>query len=295
MAKTKALKALKGQGSIQYIQPFIECPSGKFRVLSYIMRVLPRGRRLVEPFCGGCSVWLNSMFKKALLADIDEDLIKLFQHAQFMEDFSRLSVSVRLLFNSKTNSKEAFEYLRKKYNQSNDEMERASILVYLNHHCRSGFMRRSKTAKFNASFVKSKEDEFRSDLLNVFHSRSNACKTVFIWQDFRKTFAKLENGDVVFCDPPRRNDDTGIAKCSYRGERFTNYDARELAGLAWIASMRGTPVVISDSNSLLTQNMYKKATALFTFNSGKTVGLSKKEQKSHDELIAYYEPPEDCI
>ena len=58
---------------------FLKWAGGKFRLTDEINKQLPKRKQcLVEPFVGAGSVFLNSQFQRYILADINPDLINLF-------------------------------------------------------------------------------------------------------------------------------------------------------------------------------------------------------------------------
>ena len=61
-------------------KPFLKWPGGKIRVVPKLLEVLPLGQRLIEPFVGSGAVFLNTRYKRYLLADTNQDLINLFGH-----------------------------------------------------------------------------------------------------------------------------------------------------------------------------------------------------------------------
>ncbi len=61
-------------------RPFLKWAGGKYSLLPELDRLIPAGKRLVEPFVGGGSVFLNSeKHESYLLADVNADLINLYQ------------------------------------------------------------------------------------------------------------------------------------------------------------------------------------------------------------------------
>ncbi|NAX09769.1 DNA adenine methylase, partial [Vibrio sp. V40_P2S30T141] len=57
---------------------FLKWAGGKFGLVEEIQRHLPPASQLVEPFVGAGSIFLNSDFEHYLLADINPDLINLY-------------------------------------------------------------------------------------------------------------------------------------------------------------------------------------------------------------------------
>lgn len=61
-------------------KPFLKWAGGKYTQLADLFRFIPEGKRLIEPFVGGGSVFLNSgKHADFLLADVIPDLINLDQ------------------------------------------------------------------------------------------------------------------------------------------------------------------------------------------------------------------------
>ena len=54
---------------------FLKWAGGKYGLVEDIQRHLPPAKRLIEPFVGAGSVFLNTDYEEYLLADINKDLI----------------------------------------------------------------------------------------------------------------------------------------------------------------------------------------------------------------------------
>ena len=57
------------------IRSLLKWPGGKSRVMPELLPHLPKAGCLVEPFVGGASVFLNTDYRRYILADINPDLI----------------------------------------------------------------------------------------------------------------------------------------------------------------------------------------------------------------------------
>jgi hypothetical protein len=64
------------------MKPFLKWAGGKHRLSEKITTVLPKGKRLIEPFVGSGAVFLNADYDSYLLADANADLIDLFNHVK---------------------------------------------------------------------------------------------------------------------------------------------------------------------------------------------------------------------
>lgn len=66
----------------EYERPIFKWVGGKFSELPTVLEHLPHGKRLIEPFVGGGSVFTNAGFRHNLLNDINGDLINFYQTLQ---------------------------------------------------------------------------------------------------------------------------------------------------------------------------------------------------------------------
>lgn len=61
-------------------RPFLTWAGGKYRIVETILQELPRGTRFVAPFAGSCAVYRNTDFPRALICNVNRDLISLYRH-----------------------------------------------------------------------------------------------------------------------------------------------------------------------------------------------------------------------
>ena len=91
---------------------FLKWAGGKYSLSEKIVALLPNAEKLVEPFVGAGSVFLNSNFDKYHLNDINPDLIDLYKilkskPQQYVSDAKQLFVKTN-------NSESAYYSLRKR-------------------------------------------------------------------------------------------------------------------------------------------------------------------------------------
>ena len=61
---------------------FLKWAGGKYGLMEPIQARLPKGKRLVEPFVGAATVFLNTDYDEYLLNDINQDLIDIYLSLQ---------------------------------------------------------------------------------------------------------------------------------------------------------------------------------------------------------------------
>lgn len=271
---------------MQYVKPFLKWPGGKIRSLKPIQKYLTEGSRLIEPFVGSGSVFLNTNYPKYLLADINPDLINLYLYIQkegqsFIDD-------CRSLFIPKNNKKEKYIKIRSEFNTSEDLRLRSILFIYLNRHCYNGLCRYNNDNKFNTPFGSYQKPYFPEKELISFHKASQKAK--FILSSFQDTLKKSKKGDVVYCDPPY----VPLSKTSYFTSYFSNKfswgEQVKLTQLAGKLSKKGIPVVISNHDTKHTQKLYSEAGA-FTENFlvRRMISCKPRQRNKVEELIAVFQ------
>jgi DNA adenine methylase len=268
-----------------YTKPFLKWAGGKFRILDKILEELPTGARLVEPFAGSCAVYLNACFSRALICDVNADLIGLYQHIQREgEDFIHYCAS---FFTPENNTRSGYTGLRNRLNSSSDARERAALLLYVNRHAFNGLIRYSSKGGFNVPFGKYKKPYFPLEELQSFYRKTQSTVTEFRAADFRDIFAGLQPGDVVYCDPPYVPLSQTASFTAYSGNVFTARDQNDLSKLAGSAWKNGISVVLSNHDTEITRRLYAAA-LLKRFSVQRFISCDGDNRQAVPELLAVY-------
>lgn len=137
---------------------FLKWAGGKYPLLDDIKRHLPKGECLVEPFVGAGSVFLNTDFSRYILADINSDLISLYNIVKTRtEEYVQ---AARELFVPETNCAEVYYQFREEFNKSQDPLRRAVLFLYLNRYGYNGLCRYNLRGEFNVPFGRYKKPYF---------------------------------------------------------------------------------------------------------------------------------------
>lgn len=236
-------------------RPFLKWAGGKFSLLSELDRHIPAGNRLIEPFVGGGSVFLNSdKHERFLLADVNPDLINLYTMLDV--DHVRVLSFAQELFKRAANE-DAYMDLREEFNsQRLSAPERAAAFLYLNRHCFNGLMRYNRSNQFNVGYGSYAAPYFPAEEVKAFKSRSHKC--VFMTAGYRQTLSLAGADDVVYCDPPYEPLPGTDGFTSYSGAGFSWADQVALAECCVVAHQRGAKVVISNSSAPKVIELYEQ-------------------------------------
>ncbi|WP_213132376.1 Dam family site-specific DNA-(adenine-N6)-methyltransferase [Citrobacter sp. FP75] len=236
-------------------RPFLKWAGGKYSLLPELYHLIPEGKRLVEPFVGGGSVFLNSeKHKSFLLADVNADLINLYQMLEV--DHIRVCSLAKILF-ERANSEEAYKELRDEFNnQRMGAPERAAAFLFLNRHCFNGLIRYNRDGFFNVGWGKYEAPYFPEIEIKAFKLKSHKC--VFLNAGYRRTLALAGDGDVVYCDPPYEPLPGTAGFTNYAAGGFSWADQISLTESCVAAHQRGAKVLISNSTAPRVLELYQQ-------------------------------------
>ena len=272
--------------SLAGIRSALKWAGGKKKVVNEIASLLPsKGKtRLVEPFVGGGSVFLNLDFEEYLLVDMNQDLISLFniiktQPTQFISDAEKL-------FSSIHNLPEAYYKFRVQFNESNDSYERSLLFLYLNRHGYNGLCRYNKSGGYNVPFGRYKRPYFPKEELKLFSEKAQ--KATFIQGDFETAFSQLRANDVIYCDPPYSPINPTSNFTAYAGNSFTDEDQKRLVSCAEKAQSKKIPTLISNHYVDFTRELYKDATKKKLLKVQRSISQKGKSRIKVQEILALY-------
>lgn len=272
--------------SLVSMRSALKWAGGKKKVINDIASLLPsKGkRRLVEPFVGGGSVFLNLEFDEYLLIDMNKDLINLFniiknQPTAFINDAQKF-------FNGDNNQPEKYYDYRSQFNQSADPYERSLLFLYLNRHGYNGLCRYNKSGGYNVPFGRYKHPYFPKEELEYFSKKAQ--KATFIQGDFETAFSQLKANDVVYCDPPYSPINPTSNFTAYAGNSFTDEDQKRLVACAEIAKKKNIPTLISNHYVDFTKELYKDANKKKLFQVQRSISQKGKGRVKVKEILALY-------
>lgn len=249
----------------------------KAKVMAELNKHLPAGARLVEPFAGSCAVMMNSDYPAYLIADINPDLINLYQQVKdFEKPFTALVASIF----AQNASEKDFRRIRKEFNHeaSLPLLYRAAYFLYLNRHGYRGLCRYNLRNEFNTPYEKIAKPHLPVDEIRAFAAKAQ--RATFICADFAETLAQVQDGDVIYCDPPYNG-----AFTQYHTDAFNEVKQRELAQLLNDAAIAGLPVVASNSDTPLIQEIYASFDR-HIISVPRSIGVAAGAGKKASEIVA---------
>lgn len=230
------------------MQPFLKWAGGKRWLVQQGLPKPSSYQRLIEPFVGGAAVFFNLEPQRALLADLNPELINLYE---VVRDRPRELRKVLSWYQSR-HSAECYYNTRSR--EFTSPLLRAARMLYLNRTCWNGLYRVNRRGKFNVpigtkSNVIMLEDDFEraSELLSGAELRC---------QDFSATISQAGEGDFLFVDPPYtvKHNLNGFIK--YNEDIFTWQDQVRLVDALQGARDRGAAIVVTNADHQSVRELY---------------------------------------
>ncbi|EJA5049251.1 Dam family site-specific DNA-(adenine-N6)-methyltransferase [Salmonella enterica] len=265
-------------------RPFLKWAGGKYSLLPELDRLIPAGKRLIEPFVGGGSVFLNSdKHERFLLSDINADLINLYQMLAVAPD-SVIAEAIKAFRH--LNDAENYTVIREAFNaQKLNATERAAAFLYLNRHCFNGLMRYNLDGFFNVGWGKYKAPYFPEEEIRAFRKKSSAC--VFMTAGFERTLRLAGDGDVVYCDPPYEPMPGTAGFTSYAAGGFSWGSQVALAESCVAAHQRGAKVFISNSTAPRVIELYERhGFTLHRVNARRSISSKGSTRETANDIVA---------
>ncbi|QLE83910.1 Dam family site-specific DNA-(adenine-N6)-methyltransferase [Shewanella sp. Scap07] len=264
---------------------FLKWAGGKYKLVDALSGYLPEGDRLVEPFVGAGSVFLNTHYERYLLCDINQDLINLYKIIQSQPD--KYIREAKAMFVANMNAKDAYYQVRTEFNQTQDPFVRSVYFLYMNRHGFNGLCRYNKKGGFNVPFGSYKKPYFPEAEILAFAEKAQRAEFKCI--GYEQAFDLTQAGDVVYCDPPYAPLSTTASFTTYVGAGFSLDDQALLARKSRHTAIdRGIPVLISNHDIPLTRELYHGA-RFGTIQVQRNISQKGSARKKVDELMALYD------
>lgn len=181
----------------QDCQPFLRWAGSKRRLLPILKTFwTKKHNRYVEPFAGSACLFFALKPPKAILGDLNPELI-----ATYLEVKHRIDGVLEELRKVPAADREEYIRLRKADPKAMTKAKRAARFIYLNRYCFNGIYRTNLQGQFNVPYSGVRCGGFPAE--EVFQKCSRRLQNVrFMRGDFERVLEKAERGDLVYMDPP---------------------------------------------------------------------------------------------
>jgi DNA adenine methylase len=276
------------------VKPVVKWAGGKTKIIAQLSRYLPVAfNNYHEPFLGGGAVFfylfpgIKRRNASAFLSDSVEELINLYKVIKDKVE-ALIIVSKNHIYDQKY-----YYEIRSQNPAELTDLQRASRTLYLNKTCFNGLYRVNSKGQFNVSFG----DYSNPVIVNgeVLRNASLAFQsTRLAVGDFELVLENAGAGDFIYLDPPYVPLSPTSNFTGYTAGSFGMADHRRLREVFETLSARGCYVMLSNSNTEFTRELYKGCN-IKTINALRAINSDARKRGSIKELVILSYPDRDMF
>ena len=274
------------------VRPFVKWAGGKGQLLPELSRRLPISfRRYHEPFLGGAALFFNlyntdRLHHGAVLSDYNSELVLCYQIVR--DDVEALIGALKQ--HERYRLDRAYFMEVRGWDRQPDFAQRSPVqrvarTIFLNRTCYNGLYRLNNKGQFNAPFGYYK-NPLICDPENM-RAASAALQSVDLCVgDFGDLVERVEPGDLVYFDPPYVPVSATASFTHYTGQAFGPADQRRLAQLFDMLMERGVYVMLSNSYTPLSRELYAAhAVSTSIVYASRKINCDGRKRGQVEELI----------
>jgi DNA adenine methylase len=277
-------------------KPFLKWVGGKTRLLPKLMPLLQceqplpgsggggegKGGRLIEPFVGAGSVFLAADFPSYVINYANPDLAAAWVALQARP--KEFMARAAQYFSAEYHSNEAYQQVRREFNSEIDRFERAVRLVYLNKFGFNGIYRVNRSGQFNIPYGYPQTLP-TFPLVQMQAAAAKLQRCTVLGGGFRAAMELAGPGDVVYCDPPYLDSQSGKSYTGYTASGFDLTDHQALVAAAVQAHKEGATVLVSNHYTPLARVLYS-GWELHELQAWRSVSPNAQSRGNANELVA---------
>ncbi|MBN1408227.1 MAG: Dam family site-specific DNA-(adenine-N6)-methyltransferase [Calditrichaceae bacterium] len=270
------------------IKPFLRWAGGKQNLVNELLKNSPKDANIntyFEPFVGAGTLFFANGFSKALISDINPQLINAYSHIK--TDYNKVYELI-LEYNKNFNNNSEFYYkLRDKYNKERNNFDhiQAARFIFLIHTNYNGMYRVNKAGEYNVPIGKLKPciPSF-SDFNRISEKMKNTKIECF---DYKEVIKFVGKNDFVYFDPPYPPLDWSNPQNQFTIQNFRKEDHEETALFADELDRMGCYVMISYPDIQFIKVLYSKWN-IVTLDNFRSISCKKQRGKISELLIKNY-------
>lgn len=240
------------------VSPFLKWVGGKRQLISEINKYIPKHiNTYYEPFLGGGAILFHLQPEKAVVNDINTELINVYKTIK--NDVDALIKDLHRHENSDVYFYSIRNMDRNKEQYSNlTDIEKASRLIYLNKTCYNGLFRVNRAGEFNTPFGNYKNPNIINEItLRAVSDYLNNSNIKFLNVDFTVAAKDAEKGDFVYFDPPYDPLSSSSSFTGYDKGGFNKNEQIKLKHLCDNLNNKGVKFLLSNSSTPFILDLYK--------------------------------------
>lgn len=240
------------------MKPVLKWVGGKSQLLKEIQKRVPAEfETYYEPFIGGGAVFFNIAPQKAVISDMNSELINMYQTIKTSPDALIASLKKH------KNTPDYFYVIRAKDRNRRSyakmsPVTKASRLIYLNRTCFNGLFRVNSRGELNAPFGNYKNPKIcNEENIRKISDFFSVNDIEILNADFEEVLSKAKAGDFVYLDPPYDPVSDTASFTGYVAGGFDREQQRRLKECCDRLDKAGVKFLLSNSATAFILELYK--------------------------------------
>jgi DNA adenine methylase len=240
------------------VTPVLKWVGGKRQLMTEIKKYIPlKFSTYYEPFVGGGALFFELQPKKAVINDVNEELINLY--LVIMNNVEELIVDLTRY----ENTEECF-YTTRELDRDEETyklltpIQRASRMHFLNKTCYNGLFRVNSSGQFNTPFGNYKNPNITNEItLRAVNKYFKEASITFLNTDFEDALKGIRKGGFVYFDPPYDPLSDSSSFTGYSKGGFDRDEQVRLKSLCDKLNKQGIKFLLSNSATSFIKELYK--------------------------------------
>lgn len=291
------------------MKPFVKWAGGKRQILNrineFIEDSIVEGSSFtyIEPFLGGGAVFFDRKPNKAIINDLNADLINAYEIIKSNKYLELIDELDRHAKAYKCDPDDYYYDIRSwdrkdGWPKNHTKVERAARMIFLNRTCYNGLYRVNIKGQFNTPIGRYKNPTIcdRENITEIHNFLSSNNHQIEIMNgSYEHVIDKASDGDIIYIDPPYDyEDDDGFTKYQMKG--FTFEDFINLKKTCDRAINRGAFVIVSNNATTKVINLfeqdphYKIFYDISQFTTLRSINCNGGERRTGKEAIFWGMP-----
>lgn len=271
------------------VAPFLKWVGGKRQLLKSIEPHIPsKISTYYEPFIGGGAVLFHKQPKKAVISDLNAELINVYKVIkdspnELIEDLKQHKNESEYFYETRALDRTP-SYI------DLSAVKRASRVIFLNKTCFNGLYRVNSAGEFNSPFGRYKNPNIVNEItIRAVSNYLNNNKIEILNCDYEKALKNIRKGAFVYFDPPYHPVSKSANFTGYNQGGFNMYEQARLKELCDKLHEKGIKFLLSNSDTPLINDLYKDYTIMVVKATRAINSNAKKRGQINEVLIKNYE------
>lgn len=266
------------------LKPILKWVGGKRQLLPEIKKYIPKEyNTYLEPFFGGGAVLFDIQPEKAIVNDINEELVNMYNVIK--NNSNELIKKLGTYINDEENYYEVRNLDRNEDYVNLSNIDKAARIIYLNRTCFNGLYRVNSKGQNNVPYGKYKNPTIcdKNNIENVskyFNKNNIEIKNL----DFEEILKLAQTNDFVYLDPPYDPLTDTSSFVSYAKDGFSKEDQTRLKKYCDILDKKGVKFLLSNSSTDFIKNLYKDYT-IIEIDANRNISATVKGREKVKEVL----------